>query len=469
MSERINVDHAFDPEARQAQADLDAYMNSRAYEDSEGLARSADDGSLIDNDQYRLGDNDTHYEDTLADSEMSGASLDQLAKRVAEARKDGDKTRATDAEEAFMDKFYEYAEKYGWEEPNVDETASMDRQSEVLEGSVGRDTIDARLERYGKIMYGETESSAPQTTEETPAESNAEASLLPNLTEEQIDTRLAAVERVKAEMAQDDEPEHDSEAQQERMQERLESEPLVAEGLEDIVVEAEPLSADGLDPLEVPVQDGESLEDYERRTGVDTEPLDAAGLEDIEGEEPEARQSRRLRDRFSPTALAARLTTAKFFRNKNKEASRDSEDSSKERSRKKLALGLGVLSVAAVGVGVILANKYGVDYQPGNGNRNGGGGGGGGGGGNRLNWNDFDSSARNVTNGEGWNQTFKEMGIPKSEWNDVLKSAGPKLAKLNEAYFDNNAGEWRISRPGQLSNDALRVIASSSRKNGVQL
>lgn len=352
---------------------------------------------------------------------------------------------------------------------------------------------EAERDKIVSDIINATES-APQSVEAS-AEVTEQPSLLPNLTKEQIDTRRAAVKSVKAEMGIEDEAEYDGEAQQERMEERLEGEPLVADGLEDIVVEAEPLSADGLDPLEVPVEEGESIEDYERRTGVDTEPFDdAAGLDDIEGEEPEVRKSRRLRDRFSPTALAARLTTAKFFRGKKKEeraadtksaqgssvvdrlaaAKKDRErDADRERSRKdKLALGLGVVGVAAVGVGVILAAKYGLDFQPGNnGGSNGGngGGGGGGGGGNRLNWNDFDPSARNVTNGEGWNQTFKEMGIPKGEWNDVLKSAGPKLAKLNEAYFDNNAGEWRISRPGQLSSDALRVIASSSRKNGVQL
>ena len=61
------------------------------------------------------------------------------------------------------------------------------------------------------------------------------------------------------------------------------------------------------------------------------------------------------------------------------------------------------------------------------------------------------------------------MGIAEKDWGKVLSTAGPKLEKLGEAYFDNTAGEFRISRPGQLSNDALRVIASSSRKNGVEL
>lgn len=364
-----------------------------------------------------------------------------------------------------------------------------------------RDLITARI-------IDMTEAVSTVAAEQTPEE----PSLLPNYTAEQIDSRLEGVRQAKEAAAEaessEDEPtdpdasveddaeaesdgeQYDEQAQQERMAERLDA-PLDADELEDIQTEA-PIPTDGREPVEVEVQDGESLEEYEHRTGVDTEPLDAAGLEDIEGEEPEVRQSRRLRDRLNPNAMFHRLMAGNFQRRARKGADAESSqggsvvdrltaakerresDESRERSRKdKLALGLGILGVAAVGVGVIVAAKYGLDYQPGNGGGgnggNGGGNGGGSGGGNRLNWNDFDPSARTVTNGEGWNQTFKEMGIPKSEWNDVLKSAGPKLEKLGEAYFDNTAGEYRISRPGQLSSDALRVIASSSRKNGVEL
>lgn len=480
MSERINVDHAFDPEARQAQADLDAYMDSRPYEDAKGNVHAAEGGKFIKRDDFRYGESDKHYESTLEQGDYSGESLEQLAQRVAEARSRGDKTGANDAEEIFMDKFYEYAEKYGWEDEVIDESATG-QMAVDKDAKIGRDTIDARLERYGKIMYGDadtTEAEADSSEEADTAEPEDDIRVepwVPPMSAEEAESKLESVRRVKAEMEAEAEPEYDSEAQQKKMAERLE--PVSAEGLDDVSVEeGESVSAEGLEPVEVAVEEGESLEEYEARTGVDNlEGLDfveadAAGLEDdTEDEEPEARRSRRLRDRFSPAAIAARLTTANFMRNKNKRE-REAEDDSKERSRKKLALGLGVLTVAAVGVGVILANRYGVDYQPGNGGGNGGNGGGGaGGGGNRLNWNDFDPSAQRVTRGEGWFQTFKEMGIPKSEWKDVLDTAGPKLGKLGEAYYDNGAGEWRISKPGQLSNDALRVIANSSRRNGVEL
>ena len=205
MSERINVDHAFDPEARQAQAELDAYMDARPYQDDKGNVHEPQSGKFANADNYHDGARNDHYDESLAEGDYEGESLDQLAKRVAEARKDGDKTRANDAEEAFMDKFYAYAEKYGWENEVIDDSANNQLAADK-NAKVGRDTVDARLERYGKIMYGEAEAenepaaatneNAPETASEAAevandakevAESTEEESLLPDLTEEQID------------------------------------------------------------------------------------------------------------------------------------------------------------------------------------------------------------------------------------------------------------------------------------------
>lgn len=479
MSERINVDHAFDPEARQAQADLDAYMDSRPYEDDKGNAHDAETGSFIKKDDFRYGENDKHYETTLEEGDYSSESLDQLAQRVAEARARGDKTGVNDAEELFFDKFNAYAEKYGWENEVVDESATG-KVAVDNDAKIGRDTIDARLERYGKIMYGETETSEESETVEQPQPETTESDepvteepeiriepWVPPMGAEEAEQKLESVQRVKAQMeAEQAEPEYDSEAQAERMDERL-GDDIPGEGLE-------PLTLDNGE--EIAAEEGESLEEYEARHGVDGahEPIPGDGIEplDMDSTEEEARASgfRRLIGRMSPTALAARASAWNYQRGERNRG--------RERSgNKKAIIGLGALAVAT-GVGIYLANRYGVDIIPGNNGGSGGGreaatgatgNGGGNGGGNRLNWNDFDPSARRVTDGEGWNQTFKEMGIPKKDWADVLNTAGPKLGKLGEAYYDNGAGEWRISRPGQLSSDALRVIASSSRKNGVEL
>lgn len=165
MSERINVDHAFDPEARKAQADFDAYMDSRPYQDEKGRAHAAQGGKFINTNKYYDDLRDDHYAKSLEQGDYSNESLEQLAQRVADARAEGDKTRANDAEEAFFNKFAEYSGKYGWE----DEDGSADGPHVDKNAKLGRSTIDDRLDRYSKIMYGDesvTAAEAPVTAAE---------------------------------------------------------------------------------------------------------------------------------------------------------------------------------------------------------------------------------------------------------------------------------------------------------------
>lgn len=79
------------------------------------------------------------------------------------------------------------------------------------------------------------------------------------------------------------------------------------------------------------------------------------------------------------------------------------------------------------------------------------------------------SEAYTVRSGEGWNQTFKEMGIPKSQWDGVLQDAGPKLQEQGWAYFDKGHGEWRISQPGKLPENVMTTLKDASAKNGYRL
>lgn len=481
MSERINVDHAFDPEARQAQADFDAYLDSRRfYADDNNKIHDGGEGQKFatkaDANAYYDAQREAHFEASAQAFEPSRAeyyneSLDQIAQRVADARQSGDTEQASQAEEVFFEKFNDYAEKYGWENEVIDESATGNMAVDK-DAKVGRDTIDARLERYGKIMYGEAEPKTVESNEGADdssneaeaSESSTEESLLPEYTAEEIDRRLAGVEEAKARIASEaaTEPEYDSATQQERMDARL---PGVSE--DGLTLEDEPtegrqgISEDGLTLEEDPAEDGESLEEYEARHGVVGE------NEPVTTEQKTEERKVRFYDYLRPD-VARVLLTNRIDRYRNREKSGDDEEN--EKSRKGLIL--GVLGVTALAGASLYFAKYGFDLP-----KFGGGNGGdaareaatSNGGGSRLDWNDFDSSARRVTRGEGWFSTFKQMGIPKSEWNDVLTKAGPKLGKLGEAYFDNGASEWRISRPGQLSNDALRVIASASRKNGVEL
>ena len=72
----------------------------------------------------------------------------------------------------------------------------------------------------------------------------------------------------------------------------------------------------------------------------------------------------------------------------------------------------------------------------------------------------------NVHPGEGWDETMKDMGIPEDKWAEVLKDAGPKLHDQHWAYFDNAHHEWRISKPGHLSEAAVRTLKEASARHG---
>lgn len=501
MSERINVDHAFDPEARKAQAELDAYIDSRPLEDH--------------------GADDSHYEATLNEGDYSSESLEQLAQRVAEARAQGDKTRAGDAEEAFFNKFAEYSDKYGWEEEVVDDSATG-QLAVNKDAKLGRDTIDVRLERYSKIMYGADVSE--ERVEE--ARHEVEAAIEAAETADEVNTEAAAMEEEAAETDESVEAEptpeetaseapsidDEIEAAKARLHADADAraaqaidaingtdqakadrellEPVSLDGLEpadaDNDDELEPVSLDGLEPVdepnETPALEGESIEEYEARNGVEAESDETAELEAQADEDGYVKPSRwqRIRRWMTPSGASANFAAL----------SHTQRERLKERKHGRAAMIVGGLAVAGAGVAGYLLLK--------NGGHDGGNGGVGNWfndlfdgndtnptnpvepttptepvepprGGNGLNWNDFDPSARNVTDGEGWYSTFQQMGIPEDNWSDILKDAGPKLGELGDAYYDDSAKEWRISNPGRLSGESLRVIAAAAKRDGVDL
>lgn len=83
-------------------------------------------------------------------------------------------------------------------------------------------------------------------------------------------------------------------------------------------------------------------------------------------------------------------------------------------------------------------------------------------------WADFDSSARDVTGGEGWYSTFQQMGISEARRPELLNTVGPELQKIGDAYRDSGTNEWRISKSGPLSNEALQVITSGMDKLSIK-
>ena len=75
---------------------------------------------------------------------------------------------------------------------------------------------------------------------------------------------------------------------------------------------------------------------------------------------------------------------------------------------------------------------------------------------------EFSKAAQHIEAGEGLNQTFREMGIPREKWAATLRKAGPELVKMGVAYKDRAVGGYGFSQEGQLSRSAMRVISKAA-------
>jgi hypothetical protein len=69
----------------------------------------------------------------------------------------------------------------------------------------------------------------------------------------------------------------------------------------------------------------------------------------------------------------------------------------------------------------------------------------------------FSPAAHDIHGGEGWYETFNDMGIPKAEWQTLLQKTGPELSTHGWAYEMSN-GSWGITHPGNLPQDMLELI-----------
>lgn len=75
---------------------------------------------------------------------------------------------------------------------------------------------------------------------------------------------------------------------------------------------------------------------------------------------------------------------------------------------------------------------------------------------------------RTISSGEGWYQTFNEMGISAKHNAELLKEVGPKLEDKGLAYWDDNANEWRMNMTenGKMPKYAIELIAKTASDNG---
>ncbi len=86
----------------------------------------------------------------------------------------------------------------------------------------------------------------------------------------------------------------------------------------------------------------------------------------------------------------------------------------------------------------------------------------------------YSPDALNIKAGEGWYQTFKDMGIPKDEWSNLLSKAGPQLHDIQVnghplAYHMPN-GQWgiRMTPGANMPKSALDIISQTHDQiNGV--
>lgn len=159
-----DVNNAFDPDARKAQQDWDIYLSSRPYQDNEGAVHDP-----ITDEPMPASESDREYDNRLYDTSLEDTAgttktLTELSAAVKEARARGDTTAASDAEDAFMEKFAAMQQKYGWS-PEV---------------------VDARLERFGLTMYG---ANSKQTANLPPNVDTPEASPLDSTSPQATDTK----------------------------------------------------------------------------------------------------------------------------------------------------------------------------------------------------------------------------------------------------------------------------------------
>lgn len=92
-------------------------------------------------------------------------------------------------------------------------------------------------------------------------------------------------------------------------------------------------------------------------------------------------------------------------------------------------------------------------------------------GGDREHHSLFSAEAKRIHKGEGLFETFKQMGIPKSEHEQLLREVGPKLEKMGIAYRDHKIGGFGINmtEDGKMPKKALEVISKAAAHRGAHV
>jgi hypothetical protein len=497
---RYNETIGHDPDTN---ADYAAYLRGRDFVDANGNIHDAKTSKFkkrgTETDPYEADLINSAHAEALEENALRDSSLDALAKKVAEARQHGDTEAAKHAEDLFFDKFTSLSEKYGWEEDDdsVNDTLRVDKDAKV-----GRSTIDDRLARYSKIMYGEDTVEQRVPAEKPAAEASATEEKAAETSTKEEATQAEA-EPADAEPAAAKPETFDIDAETEQAKERLSKR---AEALEQQAnaqrADSESAKADrellarvskeGLDDLDeaAPIakvsKEGLEADDSEpgKISRVSKEGLDSLDemLEDDEVEPSKPAKNflgraRKALDKARNLYLRAAFEVGHTVDLAKQELSKrggrkegETEEQYERRMRRNgrnIALGIVALAGASIAAKAgafdsIFDGGHPLGTPPADaadtarGGRQGGGR-------EVIDAPVYSAEARRVDNGEGLFQTFKDMGIPKDKWQSVLDQSGPKLVRMGEAYNDPSIGGYGLNGDGRLSQRALNVIADSAR------
>ena len=159
--EQLNVEHAFNPELRQAQAELDEYLGSRPYEDVKGNIHDPITDKFVNPDSYFNGARSDHEEESQTPYEEMGAL--ELARELAEAEILGDKTTSGNVYDVLLNKM-------------IDKSIAMSREDrkEPLSEEDALDIVSKRVLGYkdkykSSILGGESSLTTEEEAEETRA------------------------------------------------------------------------------------------------------------------------------------------------------------------------------------------------------------------------------------------------------------------------------------------------------------
>lgn len=97
-----DVDNAFDPEHRKAQAEWNAYLDSRPYESKKSNAKDPESGKKIDSDEYFDKKREEHAD--KSNKAYENMTPFELTRKIAEAKFHGDKTIERNLYDALLDK-----------------------------------------------------------------------------------------------------------------------------------------------------------------------------------------------------------------------------------------------------------------------------------------------------------------------------------------------------------------------------